>query len=296
MKDRDIIALMNKLKNDPEFNRPFDAQRSWKLVSERCGFEDQPLQERYGARDYIEFYVWQFTHAIAKPLAVSMAVFLLLIGGWIGVGNASMGTLPGDRLYSTKLTMEKVQMALAVGPEQKAKLQVELASRRLEEMVELSATSYKHSPESVRLAVRQFKKEVQTIRADLKVQTATSGQTRLAREIGRKSTAYQAGVADSSANAPEEIKEEVDEVKALLEQAEDEAVEVIITAHESTEDEATAFELEKAFEKELATVMAFELDDEANEQVELAVALKEQGLYRRAFQVLKELSRASIQE
>lgn len=287
---------MNKLKNDPEYNRPFDVERSWKLVSERCGLDPQLSQERYGARDYIEFYVWQFTNAMAKPLAASMAAFVLLIGGWIGVGNAANGALPGDRLYTTKLAMEKVQMAIAIGPEQKTKLQIEMASRRLEEMVELSATSYKHNPESVRLAVAQVKKEVQTIREDLKAEVSTSAQTQLAREIGRKSTAYKASVEDSSARVPEEVKEEVDEVKALLEQAEDEAVEVIITAHESTEDEATAFELKKAFEKELAAVMVLELDEDAKAQIELAVKLKEEGLYRRAFQILKELSRVSIQE
>lgn len=296
MKDHDIIQLMEKLKNDPDFNRPFDVARSWKLVSERCGLDEQPAQERYGLRDYLEFYVWEFTHAMAKPLAAGVAIFLLLLTGWVGIGNASLGSLPGERLYPSKLAFEKVQMSLAFAPQQKAKLQVEFTSRRLEEMVELSATSYKHSPESVRLALAKFKKEVETIREDLKVEAAAGVKTELAREIGRKSNAYKASVADTSARVPEAVKEEVDEVQALLEETEDEAVEVIITAHEAVENEATAYELEAAFEKELLSAHALELDAAQKQKVEQAIELKKQGLYRRAFQLLKEVSRVPVLE
>ncbi|MBM5789825.1 hypothetical protein FJZ23_01930 [Candidatus Parcubacteria bacterium] len=290
MNDREFINLLEQSKNAQELGGGFDIERLWDRFAAQNNFPVSGEPVRFGVRDYLEFYLWETTRAMARPLAAGFAVFAFLLTGWVGVGNASLGSLPGQKLYPAKLAFERVQLSLAFAPEQKAKLQVEFTSRRLEEMVELSATSYKQNPESVRLALHQFKKEVQTLREDLKVEAKAEVKTQLAREIGRKSGSYKASVANTSAYIPEAVKEEVDEVQALLEETEDEAVEVIITAHEAVEDEATAFELEAAFEKELVSVRARGLNEEQKKMVEQAIELKEQGWYRRAFQVLRELA------
>ncbi|MBI5370084.1 hypothetical protein HZA85_02775 [Candidatus Uhrbacteria bacterium] len=293
MKDQDITQLMRTLKDNPEFNRSFDAKSSWKLVSTRCGFENETKQDRYSVRDHIEFYVWSFSHAMIRPLSASVAVFLLMLAGWVGASNASFNALPGDQAYPLKLQLERTQLALAFDPVQKAKLQVDFASRRLEEMVEVSAHSYESNPAAVRLAVQQFKKEVQSIHADLKEVSSRPSQTELAKEVGRKTKNYQSTVADSSTGLPQDVKDEVSEVQSLLEQTQDEAVEVIITAHEANDDAATAYELQKAFEKDLASVTALQLSASQRAQVDQAVTLQKEGAYRRAFQILKEV-KASI--
>lgn len=282
MSEQDIIQLFEKFKDDPELGGGFDQEKLWNRFAVENEFPRDSKPATYGFRDYLEFYVWQFSHVLAKPLVVSMAVFVLLLAGWVSASNASFGALPGDKNYSLKLSLEKMQLALAVDPEQKAKLQVEFTSRRLEEMVELSATAYKHDPNSVRLAVTQFKKEVETIRADLNVP--------LAKAVGRKAKSYQTAVADSQASLPEEVKEEVDEVQALLEETKDDAVEVIITAHEAMEDEDTARELEQTFEKELQALLTEDLDEEQQEKLKAAISLQKEGAYRRAFQMLKEVN------
>lgn len=281
MSDQDIIQLFEKFKDNPELGGGFDQEKLWNRFAVENGFSTDDQSVSYSVRDYLEFYVWQFSHAIAKPLVVSLAVFVFLLAGWVGASNASFSALPGDQNYPLKLSLEKMQLALAFDPEQKAKLQVEFTSRRLDEMVELSATVYANDPSAVRLAVKQFKKEVETIRADLNVP--------LAKEVGRKAKTYQTTVADSQASLPEEMKEDVDEVRALLEETKDDAVDVIITAHEATDDEATAFELAQAFEKELQALLALELDDAAKEKLKTAISLQKEGAYRRAFQLLKEV-------
>ncbi len=284
LNDNDLIKLLEEMKDAPELGGDFDTDKLWNRFATENDFptDEQPVS--YGARDYLEFYVWQFSHAMMKPLAVSMAVFLLMLGGWVGASNASFGALPGDQNYPLKLSLEKMQLTLAFDPEQKAKLQVEFTSRRLDEMVELTATAYKHDPSDVRIAVEQFKKEVQIIRADLQVERVTATKTELAKKVGR--------IADSTASLPEDVQEDFDEVQALLEETKGEAVQVIITAHESAEDPATAFELAQAFEKELATVKALDLDQAAQGKVELAITLQKEGAYRRAFQLLKEIKLA----
>jgi hypothetical protein len=282
LNDNDIVKLLEKMKDSPELGGDFDTEKLWNRFATENGFPIDQEPVAYGVRDYLEFYVWQFSHAMVKPLVASVAVFLLLFAGWVWASNASYGTLPGDRNYPLKLSLEKVQLALAFNPSQKAKLQVEFTSRRLEEMVELAATAYAHDPSDVRFAVEQFKKEVQTIRADLKkVEKVTSTKTELAKKVRR--------INDSTADLPEEAQKDFDEVQTLLEETKDEAVEVIITAHESTEDATVAFELAQAFEKELTVVKALDLSKTEKEKVELAVTLQKEGAYRRAFQLLKEI-------
>lgn len=280
MNDREFIKLLEQMKDAPELGGNFDTEKMWNRFALQNEFPTHEEPVSYGVRDYLEFYVWQFSHAMVKPLVASVAVFLLLLAGWAGASSTSFSALPGDKAYPLKLSLEKAQLALAFDPEQKAKLQVEFTSRRLEEMVELSATAFAENPTAVRLAVQQFKKEVQSIRADL--------NTELAKEVGRKAKTYQTTVADSTSNFSEDVQEEVSEVQALLEETKDEAVQVIITAYESADDEVTAFELKNAFEKELAAVLAMDLDEEMKAKVDLAVTLEKEGAYRRAFQLLKE--------
>lgn len=283
MNDREFEKQLEALKDSPEMGANFDMQKLWDRFAQENDFPKSNEAVNYGFRDYLEFYVWQFSHTIAMPVAASVAVFVLLLTGLAGANSASFNALPGEKMYSTKLTLEKLQLATAFSSAQKAKLQVEFASRRLEEMVALTATQYQNDA-SVRLAVNQFKKEVENIQADLKQE-----KTELAKEVGRKASDYQKTVADSSVNLSEDIKQEVDEVQQILEDTKNEAVEVIITAHETTEDAEAAQELQKAFEEEVAALQAKDLTDEQKQKIETAIELQKEGAYRRAFQLLREI-------
>jgi len=289
MNERDFEKLLESMKDAPEMGAGFDTQKLWNRFAEENDFPKNNETIDYGFRDYLEFYVFQFSHTIVKPLAVSMAVFLLLLGGFASANSSSFNALPGEKMYNVKLSLEKIQLATAFSPEQKAKLQVEFTSRRLEEMVALTATAYKDNAGAVRIAMQQFKKEVENIQSDLKQENATSSQTELAKEVGRKTKAYQETVADSIENLPDDVKQETDVVQQILKDTQDEAVEVIITAHEATDDEAVARELEKTFEQEVATLQAKDLTLEQKQKIETAILLKKEGAYRRAFQLLKEI-------
>ena len=260
----------------------FDHQEFWNRFAIENDFPVNSEPVVYSFRDYLEFYVWQFSHVVAKPMAASFAVVVLLMAGWVGVSNASFGALPGDSLYNTKLTLEKAQLAIAFSPQQKAKLHVEFTSRRLEEMVELTAASYQADSSAMRLAVQQFKKEVETIREDLKQEPSVTAQTPLAKEVRRKLST--------------DVKAQVKEVQIILEETQEEAVQVIITAHETSEDVASTLELQKTFEKELTELQAQSatLTEESKIKLQLALALQKEGAYRRAFQVLKEVRRANV--
>ena len=276
MRDQDVIDILERCKSDEKLCRSFDSDRSWALVSKACGFEEEAEKTSYGARDYIEYYVWQFTHAALKPMAASLAVFVFLVTGWFSAVNASNHALPGEKLYRVKLSMENVRLAVALTPEQKTQLQIEFANRRLEEMVNLSASSRDDRAEAVLLAVERFKENVVSIKEELDAENAE-----LAKVASRKADVYKTAV-ESSAELNEE---EVAEVQEIIDETKEQAVEVIITTHEASQDEETAKELEAEFEKRFAALE--EVGDE--KKLELARALQEEGLYRRAFQVLKEI-------
>jgi predicted phage gp36 major capsid-like protein len=158
---------------------------------------------------------------------------------------------------------------------------VEFASRRLEEMVELAANV--SSSDRVQLAADRFKNEVASIQVEL---MASSDTAQFAKSLGRKVDIYSSTVASTSDDLPKEVLGEVEEI---LEETKEQVVEVIITAHESEQDPETAHELDDALAQEIETVFAT-YGVAASEAMATAEALRAEGLYRRAFQVLKDFT------
>lgn len=73
---------------------------------------------------------------IMKPAIVLMAV-VLLFGSVFGVGQAAAASLPGDSLYGLKLATEDARQSLTTDPKASADLNVALAERRMDEVVQL---------------------------------------------------------------------------------------------------------------------------------------------------------------
>lgn len=289
MTDKDIKQLFEKLNNDSSTSRDFDSERSWQLISKRCGFDSEQKEISYGFRDYIEYHVWQMTHAAVKPLLVSLAVFVFMFSGWVGATNASFNALPGDSMYQVKLTMEKIQLNLTGDQMKRSKLQVEFATRRLDEMVELAAlTPQDMSSNRVQLAVNNFKTEVAHIKEDLSKDNPENTKA-LAKVVGRKAEIYRTTVSASNNSFTDNVKSQVEEIGEIIDEAEEQAVEVFITAHEDANDEESANELKNSFEKQLNALATKELSESQTEKIDLARLLADEGSYRRAFQLLKEV-------
>lgn len=73
-------------------------------------------------------------HRWAYRGALAAAAFLIMLSAGQLTLRASSGSSPGDVLYPVKEFSESVQMTLATSQEDEAKLHVELASRRAQEM------------------------------------------------------------------------------------------------------------------------------------------------------------------
>ena len=64
--------------------------------------------------------------------AIGSSAIALVIGGF--TISASAGALPGDPLYSLKLSMEKVQVALTLNKKDSIRLQVDITGKRIDEL------------------------------------------------------------------------------------------------------------------------------------------------------------------
>jgi len=91
-------------------------------------------------------------------MALVICLVLIFVGGpWLMI-KASQASLPGEALYSVKKISEEVQTTVA-SENTKAKLQVEFAGRRLEELSKITGDSFtsEEKTEKAKQVVNDFK-------------------------------------------------------------------------------------------------------------------------------------------
>ena len=104
------------------------------------------------AKSSFHFLTW------VRPVASVAAVFLFIMTGGGMAVYGSLQSMPGDSLYSFKLSVERLRLDLARSPAKKNAVLVSLANERLHEADSILATNKR--PE-VQAAVQQFKDKVQ---------------------------------------------------------------------------------------------------------------------------------------
>ena len=308
MNDKEIAQLIQNLETDSDFGGVTEnehTQDTWVRLSSELGFDSDLGSESFVLREYLDYAMCSVARATAKPVAIALSLLVIVFGGGFTAVNASMNSLPGETMYPVKLAMEQVQISFAMSPEQHAKLQVEFAGRRLEEMVDLAASTQEDMSSQILLAMERFKKEAESIQDDLS-QENVSDSAELAKAVGRKVEVYSTTVSSSPDFQTEEVEQAVQEI---IDETKDQAVEVFLSTHESEQDEASAKELEYSFAQDHVTaeqtVSSFTEEQKAqfaaqfgmNPQMylDLSEQLIEQGAYRRAFQVIQDIEAFSAQ-
>lgn len=166
------------------------------------------------------------TRTLMRQTALALLVAALTFsGGFAGV-KASIGSLPGDTLYSVKRAMEYTQISLAVSQEEKATLEVEFAGRRVEEVEEIAKldVSQKEKSEKLAVATEGFTANVAAAASHLKNLTSEDA-LQTARQLDDKATSYEATLQDASkkvggdAESKKTIGEAVDAASELSAEA-----------------------------------------------------------------------------
>ena len=254
MTEKELIDLLKQAKDLPEFGGDFDFDAQWETFTERYDFQTSSQPVVYTFKDYAQFAMHQLSHHMLRPAAVTMSAFAIIFAGWIGAVNASFDSVPGDYLYPVKLVTERVQLTFAAGNEQRGKLHVEFAERRLNEISEIKRSDRDGKDVRTKAAIESFTKEIQSANAafvelnDEKAEDAVE----LAIVIDQKTDAFEELIAASE--EVEETKEALTSATEALEEANDQAVEAIVDQHEIGAKPQTTESLQKNFQDLLTGV------------------------------------------
>lgn len=107
---------------------------------------------------------------ILKPVGTLLLILCILTSTGIGMSYASQNSMPGDIFYPVKLSIEKAQISWQTNEEDKVKLEVEFAGRRLEELnkvKESEVAENKKEPDKTKIALDNFKKNIETLNTRL---------------------------------------------------------------------------------------------------------------------------------
>lgn len=217
--------------------------------------ETHPVRESTFAR-LGEQRSQKFAFTRTMPIVL---VLLLLVGG--GTAVAAQGALPGDVLYPVKTEInEGVRGWFAVGTEAKAKLDADLAVRRLEEAEELAASGELTEELKARLEAR-FEERAE--RAENRIaELEAEGKSEAAAELSSR--------LEAALEAHEDILTSIDEraeniasilarVRARIESAAEarEEAEIRIRARVEADVETAAERMKAVAEKRIADVRQF---------------------------------------
>ncbi len=182
-------------------------------------------------------FPWKVMKLAARPVMALTTVAALVLGSGLSV-SASERSLPGDPLYGLKIVSEKVQVALTFDKKESAKIHVELAGKRINEVKKIkeNSDSAQNKIKKINVAMDGFKKEISTVQNKLEsLKKASSAQTvvEVAKIIDNKTAEYREDLVKATNELPElnEAAQNIDQVLDLTEKTSDSALTVVVEKH-----------------------------------------------------------------
>jgi hypothetical protein len=154
------------------------------------------------------FFPSNNTLMLLRPAGAFLSISIVVLTSGIFTVSAAQDTLPGDTLYNVKLVSEKVQKALTPSEEEKAKLDITFAGKRIDELEQIIAEpeSDEIKAEQVETVLQEFEENVNSANETLTEISQTEDHeeaTLLAQDIDEKVSDY----ADALEVAVEKVEE-----------------------------------------------------------------------------------------
>jgi len=159
-----------------------------------------------------------------QPVAlVSCLLLIFTAGPWLTL-KASQTSLPGDVLYSVKRASEGIQTTVA-SDDSKAQLQVEFASRRLEELTKITGDSLTSEEKSERV-----KKVVDNLRDNLAEASVYAAQASKenAMVMAKKTKSIKEELAQNREDVSLEVQNELAEAEKVIEEINHQVLTVLV--------------------------------------------------------------------
>jgi hypothetical protein len=182
-------------------------------------------------------FPWKVMKLAVRPVMALTTVAALVLGSGLSV-SASERSLPGDPLYGLKIVSEKVQVALTFDKKESAKIHVELAGKRINEVkrIKENSDSDQNKIKKINVAMDGFKKEISTVQNKLEnLKNGSSAETvvEVAKIIDNKAAEYQEDLVEATNELPElnEATQNINQVLDLTDKTSDSALTVVVEKH-----------------------------------------------------------------
>ncbi len=213
--------LIKNLKRISEFEAGGRPQEDW-IASNREILMSQikPRMENDRVADYQagdRVYYFQYFNNIFRQrlLRPALAVFVVagMMLGYSATLTVASGSIEGDALYSVKTAQEKVQLVLAFSEEKEAKLHIDFASRRADELDKLAQKdeAVDKKAKKITKTAENLSKEVSSAKEKLnKVGMASvSAAVAIAKEVDSGSLAIEQKISVIKNNLPADVKNQI---------------------------------------------------------------------------------------
>ncbi|OGF20869.1 hypothetical protein A2316_00580 [Candidatus Falkowbacteria bacterium RIFOXYB2_FULL_38_15] len=230
--------IIKKLKNLREIKPSAEwktASRDFlltKIKEEKYSKELFPIQKKswmMGASEL--FFSKEFFSLTLKPAVSFASIVALVLGSGFSV-SASQMALPGDTLYSLKIASERVQVALAFKEESRAKIHVELAGKRLNEVKRIKENTDPDKNQKINIAIDKFQEEIRTVKTQLDNLGEKQGGLEVAKIVDSKTHEYREALVGTvnggETEVSEEVAQKISDGLALADETGDQALTVIV--------------------------------------------------------------------
>ncbi len=197
MKSEKLVAQLQAIKTTRTGGSPDErwlaSTRETLLMQMKNTVGAQPAAGFRGLAEAIRLFTPEHW---GRMVAIPFAVVLLMFGVWSGSGlvmSIARDTLPGDMLYPAKLAAERISL-LSANRYERTERKLEIAGRRLDEMVRLAVSADVNKEERIAKVSAEFSGTMASVRkdlADLQKNSDAAEAIRVALHVDAKADEYQ---------------------------------------------------------------------------------------------------------
>lgn len=175
MNEKEFISKLNTLKTIKADNDWKTSNKDILLTQISAGGSKDKITSFF---DFIENLLPKPVMMLAsKPALMFFAILAVIFGGGFASLKAAQNSKPGDSLYIAKIISEKTQLAMTLDETAKARLNLEFATNRTQEIAQVVDEQKANNENTVQDLTNDFKQEI------------SAAKTRLAKVSNNKATA-----------------------------------------------------------------------------------------------------------
>jgi ribosomal protein S15P/S13E len=232
-----------------------------------------------------------FMNTFGRPAVISFFGVGVIVSSMASIGFAQEA-VPGGLLYPVKIAGEKIQLSLIASDQEKAKLEMDFAGRRIKEINQLMATNA-FTPEQLEIKIKEtttnLQRNINTVKGHLnELNKDKESKTALAvaREIDTKVSEYtqKLNSVSKSTVKSKQMTEMLDQVS----QVGDKTLEIMIAKHNPEDTTVSDLEIVEKLNNKIALVENSTTGTEAGQVVSEAKDLIKNGDFAAALVKITE--------